>query len=233
MKIGIIIPCRYDSRRLPGKTLRKIEDKETLLYIYERLKLTSYPENIVIATSTEEEDNPIADFCDKHAMNCFRGSKIDVANRILGCAKEYGFDYFVRICGDNIFTDYKLLDEMVRIALANNYNFVSNLKNRTFPEGISVEVLKTDFLKKIYRSLKKPEDKEHVTLYVYDHESELSGLFYFYNTICPPAKNIKLALDDANDLSFITKIIQGMSKDHTEYLLNDIYELSKQIETKV
>ncbi len=229
MKIGIIIVCRYDSKRLRGKILKNIQGKEVLIYIYERLKKVSFSNDIVVATSRESDDDEIAGFCDEHKINCFRGSKKDVSDRILHCAEEYDFDYFVRICGDNIFADYKLIDKMVKIAIENKYNFVSNLKNRTFPEGISVEILKTEFFKKIVRFFKTTEEKEHVTLYLYNHESEMKGFRYFYNDFCPEAKNIKLSLDDTNDLDFITTIIKNMKKKHTEYLLKDIYELSKGI----
>ena len=38
MKIGAIVICRYNSSRLPGKILKKINGKPILTYIIERLK---------------------------------------------------------------------------------------------------------------------------------------------------------------------------------------------------
>jgi len=103
------------------------------------------------------------------------------------------------------------------------------LKKRTFPAGISIEILKTEFFKRIISRFKTSEQREHVTLYLYEHESEVGKNYYFYNNICPEAKNIKLAVDDINDLNFIDKIVEKMDKHHTEYLLNDIYKLTKEI----
>ena len=227
MKTGVIILCRYDSKRLPGKILRKIRGKEVLKFIYERLSRVSLAQDIVVATSTHDNDQPIVDFCQKHKIKYFRGSKYNVAERILKCAQEYNFDYFVRICADNVFVDYKLLDEMITIALKGQYNLVSNLKSRTFPAGASIEVLKTEFFQGIQPRFKTAQDKEHVTSYLYSHESEIGKGYYLYNDICPQAANIKLALDDMSDLHFITGIVEKMDKDHREYLLNDIYALSR------
>lgn len=229
VKVGIVITCRYNSNRLPGKILMKIEGKEVLGYINERLSHVTLANDIIVATSIEQDDGLIVDFCKSHGIKYFRGHKDDVAQRILECAVEHNLDYFVRICGDNIFTDYQLLDEMINIAITGNYNFVSNLKGRTFPAGISIEVLKTEFFRNIVLHYKTSEQKEHVTLYLYDHELEIGAHYYLYNNICPEARSIKLALDDRNDLSFISKIIKKMDKDHTEYLIKDIYELSKEV----
>jgi len=227
VKVGIIIPCRYNSNRLPGKILIKIAGKEVLSYIIERLSYVTSAQDIVVATSVEQDDDPIVDFCEKYKVKYFRGPKKDVSRRVVECAEENGFDYFVRICGDSIFVDYALLDEMISIALNGNYTFVSNVKGRTFPEGISVEILKTEFYKEIVSRFETVEQKEHVTLYLYNHESEIGNHFYLYNNICPEAKGVKLALDNTDDLTFISKIVEKMDRDHTRYLLKDIYNLSK------
>jgi len=229
VKVGIVITCRYNSNRLPGKILMKIEGKEVLGYINERLSHVTLANDIIVATSIEQDDDIIVDFCKSNGIKYYRGHKDDVAQRILECAVKHNFDYFARICGDNIFTDYDLLDKMINIAITGNYNLVSNLKGRTFPAGISIEILKTEFFRNIILRYKTSEQKEHVTLYLYDHELEIGSHYYFYNNICPEARSIKLALDDMNDLSFINKIIKKMDKDHTEYLMKDIYDLSKEI----
>ncbi|MFH1868825.1 MAG: hypothetical protein ABH843_07630 [Candidatus Omnitrophota bacterium] len=226
MKTGIIIPARYDSKRLPGKVLEKINGKEVLLYIYERLKMISRIKDIVVATSSEESDNRIAEFCLKNYIECFRGPKDDVAARMLDCANSYGFDYFVRINGDNIFADFSVIEQMIEIATKGGYDFVNNVNGRTFPAGMSVEILNSLFYGNIIKHFKGHKYNEHVTSYLYEHEPEMNS-FVFLNTICPEAKYIKLALDDDNDLRFIEWIVGKMKRSHTSYSLKEIYELSK------
>ncbi len=229
MRIGIIIVCRYDSTRLRGKILRKIEGKSVLSYILERVKKVSNACKVVVATSEEKSDDPIVDFCRRDNIVCFRGYKDDVAGRMLMCAQKYKFDYFVRICGDNIFADYGLIDQMITIALGTKANLVSNIKNRTFPCGISVEIVNTYFFAKEYKKFSSSVDKEHVTKYLYEHEQETSRFEFVYNSECPEARNIDLALDNQKDLTFITSIIRKMTRPQQEYLLKDIWKLSLDI----
>jgi spore coat polysaccharide biosynthesis protein SpsF len=226
MNIGIIIVCRYDSMRLPGKILHKIQGKEVLTYIYERLLKVKHPANIVIATSTEESDQPIVNFCKKLKIQYFQGDKMNVAKRVLDCAYKFNFDYFVRINGDNVFTDPHIIDIMLEIALEKNYDFVSNVKCRTFPSGMSVEIIKKDYYKEMFNRFSKPEHFEHVTLFLYETQNNRRH-YYMMNDICPLAKNLHLALDDKGDLRFISMIIGRMKKPHTEYNIREIYDLSK------
>lgn len=227
-KVGIIVACRYDSRRLPGKVLKKIRGKEVLTYIIERLRRVSGA-TVVVATSKEKSEDPIARFCQKKGIGFFRGAKNNVAKRFLDCAKYFKFDYFVRISGDNVLIDAKLVEKLVSAAIKGKYNLVSNLKNRTFPSGISIEVLKTDFYEKTMPLMKAKYDQEHATTYLYAHEGKIGRHKYVFNTICPQAKDLKLSLDDQNDFKFISKIIGRMKKDHRQYGLKEIYKLTKDL----
>lgn len=223
-KAGIIILCRYDSTRLPGKVLLKIAGKEVLGYIYERALKVMGPENVVVATSTEKDDQPIVDYCAARKINCFRGSKDNVAQRFLQCGQKFNFDYLVRVCGDSVLLDHALLAKMIKIALEGQYDLVSNVQKRTFPPGMSLEIVKRGFYERAIGHMTSKEDKEHVTSYLYKNEGP-ERYFFVYNDECPEMKNAQLALDDASDLDFLTKIIKAMRKDHREYLLKDIHQL--------
>jgi len=228
-RVGLIVLSRYDSKRLPGKALIKINGKEILGYIYERL-LCVRGREIVIATSEEKKDNPIVEYCNSNNISCFRGSHADVSTRILQCAESYKFDYFVRICGDSVLVDPQIIGKMIVIAQEGNYDFVSNVKNRTFPVGISVEVLKTSFYKEINALLKTSYEREHVTSFLYENELQFPNRHYFFNDICPEASIYKLALDEAKDLEFLTKVIDCMEGDHCNYFLKEIYGICRNID---
>ncbi len=225
LKVGLIILCRYNSSRLPGKILLPINGKEVLLYIYERLQCSKYVANIVLATSTETDDDPIYNFCVKNKINCFRGSKENVAQRFLDCAIDNNFDYAVRVNGDNILADYQLIDWVTDNTIQNKCVFGSNAKDRTFPEGISVEVVKTDFYKAIISKFDTPRYFEHVMPYFYEHD--LPNRYFYYRD--KKEKLPKLALDSIDDFKFISAIIEQMDQPHTTYLLEDILRLANTI----
>ena len=224
MKIGIIITVRMDSKRLPGKVLKKIKGKEISKYIYERLEMTNVDkDNIIFATSNEKKDDEIAKFCYKNSYICFRGSKNNVALRLLNCAKYYDFDAFIRINGDNVFTDKDVINEMINIFKNNKYDIVTNIPNRTFPYGTSVEIIRTKFYDTIYKNITDFSDREHVTMYIYRNIDRYN--VYSYQSNNKNYKDVKLALDTEKDFKIISKIIKSFKDDHRKYKIDDIVDL--------
>ena len=223
MKIGIILLCRYDSARLHGKILKKIKHKNIIKYILERLMVVGDNYPIWVATSNEKSDDPIVRFCKTNSISFHRGSKSNVALRFLNCALEMKIDYAIRINGDNIFTDPDVIIEMIKLAKTGKYSFLSNVFNRTYPEGVSVEIVKVSLLKNKI-TLFNSYHKEHVMSYFYNNLSN-SDIYKFYNQSFPIKKHIKLAIDDKNDFAFATKILSKMNRPHEYYNTGDLIEL--------
>lgn len=216
MKVGLVVICRFSSSRLPGKILKEINGKPLLTYIIERLKCSKFYENIIIATSNELTDQPIVDYCQTHAISYFRGDLKNVSQRFLDCMHHFKLDYGVRINGDNIFTDAKLVDKAINLALKNKADFVSNVKGRTYPTGMSVEVVSTQFYQQQIHNFKDESHFEHVTIYFY--ENEKAGNFHFFtNEEMEEAKGLKMAVDTQNDFTFVSSIIKKMDKPHFSY----------------
>ena len=67
MKIGIVIQARMGSSRLKNKILEKIGSKEIILFLFERLKTVEGVSEIILATSENEEENPLVSFANKIA----------------------------------------------------------------------------------------------------------------------------------------------------------------------
>ncbi|MDN5199976.1 hypothetical protein QQ008_01355 [Fulvivirgaceae bacterium BMA10] len=223
MKIGIIILCRYSSSRLPGKILKKINGKTILERIVERLEKVSKAHQVIVATSDEQSDDAIEIFCHDNDIPVFRGDLDNVAKRFLDCALHHELDYAIRINGDNIFADPVIIDQMIEILDDRSYDLVTNVPERTFPIGMSVEILKTSFYQQILKKFTTKDYLEHVTLYLYDHPTA-GDFFYFYNKTCPQAKGLKLAVDDAFDLENISRIISELEKSKSFYSLTEIYD---------
>lgn len=229
MKIGIVILSRFNSSRLPGKALMKIGDKKVLEFIIERLLQVVSQDQIVLATSDQSSDNPIEAFAKTKGVNCFRGSLDNVAERFYQAAKYQNWDYAIRINGDNIFLDTDVLDEMIKITKKGKYNFISNVKNRTFPKGMSVEVVDLKYYASILHSINASESyKEHVTLYLYEHDSD--KFFYYYNTTLPEASGLQMALDTQEDFDRTQRIMSHFTQAHWKYNLKEIYNIWKMIE---
>ena len=228
MKIGAIILCRYSSTRLPGKILKSISGKPILQYIVERLGISNRIDQTVVATSNDPSDTPIVDFCEENEIMYYTGSLANVSQRFLDAAVSYDFDYAIRINGDNLFVDASIIDAMVERLEENEYDFVTNVPDRTFPIGMSVEIVGTEFYKNQLNKFTAPTDFEHVTQYLYQNPG-LGRYHFIKNNICPEAKGLKLAIDNQKDFIFARAIIDRMHNDHTEYGLREIHQIANQV----
>lgn len=218
---GIIVLCRYNSSRLPGKILMKLKGKELLGYIMERLAVLGGKYPVVVCTSSEKSDDPIVAYCKEKQLHYYRGDLDNVAHRFLNCAKQFGFENAVRINGDNLFLDAHLIDTMIGKHENNKRLFVSNVKDRTFPRGMSIEIVKTDFYESMYPHFNE-SDKEHVMTYFYRLDNK--NIEYVYNKkVVDSALN--LAIDTPEDLNKANKILEAMNRDHTLYGYKEIINL--------
>lgn len=231
-KVGVIILSRFSSSRLPGKALMEIRDKKVLEYIIERVNKSLPLENIIIATSTQKSDDVIEEFGKSKGVIVFRGSLDNVARRFLDASKMLGWDYAIRINGDNIFVDIPLLSSIIEFSRKDNFNFISNVHLRTYPKGMSIESVNVKYFESLIEEIDKSADyREHVTSYLY--QAYDSNLFKFiYNTKLIEAQGIQLALDTIDDFERSSKIIENFKREHYYYNLEEIISIIKSIETK-
>lgn len=226
MNIGIVILSRFSSTRLPGKALLHIHGKPVLLYIVERLKKVVNVNQLIIATSIDESDDEIENFAVSVGIKCYRGSLDNVAERFYKAAKSQNWEYAVRMNGDNIFLDINILHDMLSILEKKEYDFLTNVKDRTFPKGMSVEIVRLSFYQSLIKKITSDENyKEHVTLYLYDYSK---GNYYYYkNYILPEASGIQMALDTEEDFKRTEQIMAQFKKNHTQYNLEEIFFIWK------
>ena len=88
MKTVAIIQGRMSSRRLPGKILEDIAGMPLLAHVIRRAKAAGVFDEVIVATSVEQSDDPVQDFCKKTGVSCFRGNLNDVLDRYYQAAKS-------------------------------------------------------------------------------------------------------------------------------------------------
>jgi spore coat polysaccharide biosynthesis protein SpsF len=224
-KIAVIILCRYNSTRLPGKILKEISGQTVLSLILQRVKQVFAIENILVATSSHSSDQPIVDYCKGNGYPVFTGDLENVASRFLNAAKSMNATYAIRINGDNLFVDIPLLKEFKCVLEQSSYDFISNVKDRTYPKGMSIEAVKVDYYQWCFDQFTTPAHFEHVTSFLYEHPPK--NAHYFYNHQLPEAAGIQLALDTPSDFEMAKQIFLQMKEDQTHYHLEDIYKFYK------
>ena len=212
--IGAVVQARVSSRRLAGKVLLPVCGRPLLQYVIERVLHSCCRDSIVVATSVQESDGLIEDFCRQMNVACYRGSLSDVAGRLLGAAVACGFDAFVRVNGDSPLLDPELINRGVDIFSTKQFDMVTNVWPRTFPPGQSVEIVSTDAFRRAYERMSRPEHREHVTKYFYDRHGE----FRIYNfTADAEFGSVHLAVDTEDDFRRVKALVGKMDKPHWTY----------------
>lgn len=226
----MVILARYSSTRLPGKALKEIAGKPILRYILERVQQVVAKSKIVLATSIESTDDPIVAFAKQNELAYYRGSLTNVARRFYEAAQTLQTDYAVRINGDNIFMDSGVLANIIERAKSGSFDFLSNVKNRTYPKGMSVEAVNMAYYAKYLPHIEADAAlREHVLVYLYSRASD-DAHYYLENTALPSAAGIQLALDTAADFKRTAWMIEQMDKPHTAYQLPEIMKLYQEYE---
>lgn len=225
MKVMAVISARMDSKRLPGKVMAQILGRSILSLLIERVKRAKTVDEIVVATTTNVDDDKIAALAKKEGINVFRGSEKDVLGRVLTTAKKYQADVIVRLTGDNPLTDPVYIDKGVKLFLTGKYDYVANDNvELTMPRGLDVEIFSVKSLEKVSRLTKNPDDREHVTRFFFRHPK-----MFRLKAFGPPKKDRMdgwhLAVDTEQDLKFVRKIFETLYPQNPNFNYRDIIEL--------
>ncbi|MFT4523339.1 MAG: spore coat polysaccharide biosynthesis protein SpsF [Bacteroidia bacterium] len=229
IKVGVVILCRFESTRLRGKILKNLVGYPALWHTYSKLREIFTEDQIVVATSNHSSDDTISAYCNEHNIHCYRGSLQNVAERFLHAAEFMHFDYAARTNGDNVFIDLDTYAKIVQLAKNNAYNFISNVKDRTFPKGMSIEMVRVEFYRSLQPTIQtSSEFIEHVTLALYKNPDP--SFRFVYNEEVKNIQGIDLALDTEDDFRRIENMIQFLKERYKNYNLTDIKEAYEHVE---
>ncbi|MDD5163420.1 MAG: hypothetical protein PHD95_04390 [Candidatus ainarchaeum sp.] len=202
---GIIIQARMGSSRLPGKSLMKIKGVPVLGIVVKRLQKCRAVRTIIVATTENKKDRAIIGYCKKNKIKFFAGSEQDVLGRFFECAKLFNLGTVVRITADCPLIDPKTVDEAVKLFDKGNYDYASNITERSFPRGLDVEVFSFNALRKAFEKAEDSFDREHVTHFMYGKKSGFRlGSFSARGRLFRP--ELRFCVDTITDFELIKKI---------------------------
>jgi spore coat polysaccharide biosynthesis protein SpsF len=219
MRVGAVVQARMTSRRLPGKVLAPLAGRPALVWLLERLERAEGLDGVVVATSDDATDDPVAAFCAEQRTPVFRGPLEDVAGRMLQAARAHGFEALVRLSGDSPLLDQRLVSHAAGLVRETGADLVTNVQPRTFPPGQSVEVLTAEALARALGGM-SPEEREHVTGPLYQADIRIVRF-----AADPPRIDVRLTLDTAEDHARLEAILVAMRRPHWEYGWEDVLAL--------
>lgn len=172
MKTIAIVQARMGSTRFPNKVMRAINGVPMIELLLHRLSKAKQVDQIILATSIDPRNKPLAEHVRGLGYEVFQGSENDVLERFYQAAKPYQPDTVVRITGDCPLIDPDLVDQIIAAYETQKVDYVTNTLPPTYPDGLDIEVFSFFSLELAAQKATKSDEREHVTPFI-----RKSGLF--------------------------------------------------------
>lgn len=217
--VAIAVIARLKSTRLKKKVLCDIQGKPLIIQIMNRLEKACKISYLFLATSVLPEDKELADIAVFHGKKVFQGHPVSVIDRMLSLVFECKCGSILRVTGDNLFTDPFLIDEMIKLMVTNNLDYV---RVNNVPFGVSAELFSVTYLWNLYLTMENPLHSEYLSWFVINDNSARKG------AIKIKAKDIRikysnLSIDYKEDYQRVLNLLNKINKtDFSEIKLVDI-----------
>jgi spore coat polysaccharide biosynthesis protein SpsF len=223
-KIVAVIEARMTSSRLPGKHMLPVNGKPIIEYLIMRLKKVPSLNEIVLAVTTNNTDQPLIELANKTGISYFLGSENDVMSRVIGAADSVEGKIIVGITGDCPLIDPLIVEQTIQMFIHNSCSYVNNAAIPGYPGGMNTQVYELKTLKKSSEMTKDPLDREHVTAHIFRNPELFQPIY-----LMPPPylywPELKLELDEQVDYELLKKIIKYFGNENPYFSCKDIIEL--------
>jgi spore coat polysaccharide biosynthesis protein SpsF len=216
-----ILQARMSSTRLPGKVLADLAGAPMILRQVERLQRATRLNRIVVATSDQASDDPLAVCLIAAGVSVFRGPLDDVLARYIGAMEAFGpVRTVVRLTADCPLADPELIDQTLDLHLRSGADYTSNTPaRRSFAKGLDVEVFESVALKIAADETVDPYDHEHVTPFLYRHPRrfKVEGLEQ-----AADEGDVRWTVDRPDDLDFVRAVYDGLYAAKPDFTSEDV-----------
>ena len=213
------------SSRLPGKVLVDIAGEPMLWHVVVRARRSQYIGQVVVATTVDATDDPVAEFCRSAGFPCYRGDATDVLDRYYQAARLYHAQTIVRLTADCPLIDPGEIDRTIRAFFAADVDFAANRLpppwKRTTPIGMDCEVVSSSALARAWREAQAPYTREHVMPYLYEKAGRFKTLVVDH---VPDLGHFRLTVDTPEDLTLIRRIFAKFDNSD-DFSLSEILNL--------
>lgn len=213
-----ILQARMSSTRLPGKVLAKINNQPMIKWQIDRI-LRADIDGLVVVTSVHESDDVLASFIEDLGVPILRGSLVDVHSRYLNAVEKFEPNFFLRLTADCPLVMPSLINQMVSKFKSKKYDYYSNTINRTFPDGLDVEIVDTQAFREFSKNDLTGQEKEHVTTGIVNRRSVFSvGSFEQAEDF----SDLRWTVDYPKDLEFAREIYDRFKGRETEFTYTEV-----------
>jgi len=226
-----LIQARRGSSRLPDKVSLDLCGQPLLVRQVERVQLATKAGRVAVITTDEPGDDPLADLCQQHGIDVFRGSALDLLDRHYQAARHFGeTEAVVKIPSDCPLIDPAVIDKVLGFFVDNSgqYDFVSNLHPATYPDGNDVEIMTLGALETAWREAKRPLEREHTTPFFWENPERFRLANVTWETGLDYSMSHRFTIDYPADYQFTKAVYEALYPGNPAFSLDDILTLLKQ-----
>ncbi|WP_411286437.1 cytidylyltransferase domain-containing protein [Phenylobacterium sp.] len=216
-----ILQARMSSSRLPGKVLLPLAGAPMIVRQIERVRRARRIGQLVVATSTDASDDPLADVAADAGVEVYRGPLDDVLARFAGALAAHPADHLVRLTGDCPLGDPEAIDATVALHLESGADYTSNTPSTfAYPKGLDVEVITADALRRAADAAATPEEREHVTWGVWNHPDRYR--IAWLRSAEADDGDIRWTVDRPDDYAFVAQVYEALHSGNSAFTSADI-----------
>jgi spore coat polysaccharide biosynthesis protein SpsF len=200
------VPCRLKSTRLPNKAIQDIFGMPAI----ERCLINTIAipgiDKVVLATSTNKEDDKLLDYNLNGKVEVVRGSEDDVLERFMPIIHRDNPDHIVRVTGDCPLVSTELGELTIKKHIESSFDATFTLSKVAL--GTACEIYKTEAILRLKKILNRTNHSEYL-IYYFSNNPAIFSL----NVFDAPVQFIKpwrLTLDEKNDLDLLNLIYKTL-----------------------
>ena len=221
----MIVQARMGSTRLPGKVLQPVAGKPMLGWQLDQLAAVRNCDLLVVATTTNPEDDALEAMCRERGVAIYRGSEQDVLGRFAEAARAFDAKTVIRICGDCPLMDPEVVDAVIACYQEGpQADYVSNTCEKTFPLGCGAEVFSMEALETANAEARAPVEREHVTPFFYLRPERFRIRQYKQDR---DESHWRWTVDTPEDFDFVTRILMAIGPRHP-FRRADVFDVLEQ-----
>ena len=228
MKMLVVVQARTTSSRLPGKVLLPVAGAPLLKRMAERVRAARTNFELIVATTTQAEDNAIRDLCAAMQVGCVSGHPLDLLDRHYQAAKAFRADAVVKIPSDCPLIDPAVIDRVLTFYSrnSNRFDYVSNLHPASYPDGNDVEVMSMAALETAWIEAARPFEREHTTPFIWDQPGRFRIGNVEWETGLDYSMSHRWTIDYAVDYALVSAIYNQLwSESRPVFSIRDILKL--------
>jgi spore coat polysaccharide biosynthesis protein SpsF len=194
---------------LPRKVLRDLGGRPVLAWVISAARLSGACDEVVVATTTEPDDDEVAGLATCLGARPVRGPVEDVLTRYLLAAHESDADVIVRLTADCPLLDPDMIAACVHAFDPAAVDYVT-VDHNSVAHGFDVEVVAAERLRTI-DALATGADRSHVLTYIERHGRVRALPFE------PPSADLRVTLDEPADADLLDEVVAELGHDARNY----------------